>query len=300
MIRDDDPVDAALARLAGVVGVQDALEDDREGRSCPRSQLQALPGELPGWRTTPRKWPTAAPHVLLRRLLEPLDERPGRRGTARSRCPRGTAGRPAGGRAASSPAGSCRPSGRWRSSRPPLRAGRCSRRSRRRSASRAGYQRGPSPFASAISSSAVAEAVLGDHRQADRRRRTSRGELALLVEERLHADREPASPAPASACRARSRERSRVGDVWRSIRGHDPPAAEGLQVRAHRVLAPGAAEDVARSRGRRATHVLAPRAPPMPSAESAARRRASPSRRSRGSSRRTWAGESGRSPSPGL
>ena len=29
VVRDDDPVDAALARLGGVVGVEDALDEDR-------------------------------------------------------------------------------------------------------------------------------------------------------------------------------------------------------------------------------------------------------------------------------
>ena len=82
-----------------------------------------------------------------------------------------------------------------------------------------------------------------DQRQADRRRRTSRGELALLVEEGLDPDR--------SEHHRRRHPRAEQlhgevahGEVPAQDARHDPPAAEGLEVRAHRVLGAGAAEDV--------------------------------------------------------
>ncbi len=240
MVRDDDSVDPTLARLTGVIRVEDPLENDREGGRAAQP-LESLPGEA-RVREDPEEVPDRRADVLLGRLLQSgLEDRIrevlGDPDALQERevglleiagLPAGQVvvdgeddGRVAGGLGSPDQA-RCElvvvgpvelvPA------RPVAVRHRHLLQGRRRGRAR-------------------------DQRQADGRCGPGRGELALVMEKGLHADR-------CEQDRRRHRSAEQLdgeiphGEVLAQDPRNDPPASKGLEVRPHRVLGPRPAEDV--------------------------------------------------------
>ena len=279
MVGDDDPVDAAARRLAGVVDVLDPLDQDRQ-----RGQLAQPREVVPGQRRVREHAEVAAgrrAQVLLGGLLEagPEDRVLEVVGVAAAF----EEGQP----------------GLLQVARLPARDEGVDGDDDRAVAGRLGAADearqqlgvvGPVELEPARALAARLGDLLhrevgggaGDHRQADGRRRPRRAQLALLVDDLLDADRRQQQRRRQRRAEHRGREVA-LGDVAQHA-GHDPAAAG--RPRGWRASCPRS-----RPRRRRSSRPARPSSRgrgargPRPGREPPASRRPSPCRRSRRRSR---------------
>jgi hypothetical protein len=241
VVGDDDAVDAAPRRLAGVVGVLDALDDQRQ-----RGRL-AKPGEVvPAQRRVRLDAEEVAGRralVLLRGLLQSRPEdrvlevvgdahaveerQPGLLQVAR--LPAGDEGVDGEhDRAVARRLGAADEARRELAVVRPVEL----EPARRPAAGRGDLLQGE------------VRVGAGDQRHADGRRGARRRQLAVLVDDLLHADRGEQQRRRHRRAEQLQREVAR-GDVAQHPR-HDPAPLEGGPVGVHRVLGAGAGEDVVR------------------------------------------------------